>query len=120
MRNSSSEILHLSHPKPTAWNVLFKYIATTLNVDLVPYADWLARLQASETHKAVGQNPALRLLDFYKSVPTDTDSTEAAGLPKLVTDAARKASPALADGNLQPVGPEEAQKWLNYWNLTVV
>lgn len=107
----------MTHPKPVAWNALFKYISATLGVELVPYSDWLSRLQASETHKAVGQNPALRLLDFYKSVPTESKSTEAAGLPILATDAARKVSHTLGDENLRPVGPEDAKKWLDYWNL---
>lgn len=120
MRDSSSEILHLTHPKSVAWNVLFSYIASKLQVDLVPYSDWLLRLEATETRVAVGQNPALRLLDFYKSVATKIDSTEAAGLPKLITDAARTASAALRNDSLLAVGPEDAQKWLEYWKLVTV
>jgi hypothetical protein len=58
------------------------------------------------------------LLDFYKSIPVEVDGAEAAGLPKLVTEAARKFSPSLGDGSLQPVGQEETDKWLKYWKLT--
>jgi hypothetical protein len=69
-------MLHLAHQKPVPWNLLFGYMAAVLGVKLVPYANWLLRLTASETETTVRQNPALRLLDFYTSVETDGEEAD--------------------------------------------
>lgn len=81
---------------------------------MVPYSQWVSRLEAAESEDALKKSSALRLLDFYKSL--DTSATlQVAGLPnlKLITYAARKGSPALdaAPG----LDEKDASKWLAYW-----
>jgi hypothetical protein len=114
VRNSSAELLHLTNPKPAAWNVIFRDIASTLKVDLVPYSDWISRLEASETDGVGEPHIAVRLLSFFKAVPVE-GNTEAGGIPRLDITAARRVSPTLNDENLKPVGLEDVKKWLNYW-----
>jgi hypothetical protein len=113
VRNSSAELLHLTHPKRVSWNVIFKDITSTLKVDLVPYRDWLSRLEASETEE-VDSHISIRLISHFKIIPIEGNG-EAGGLPRLDITAARRASAILNDENFKLVGSEDVQKWLNYW-----
>jgi hypothetical protein len=113
LRHSAAEVLHLAHPKSVSWEFLFGYIARTLGVPLVPYSQWLARLEASESEEqAVKHNSALRLLGFYRSIDINAGSRDAS-FRRLVTDLAESASPALRD--TLAIGEYDIQKWLGYW-----
>lgn len=117
LRESTTNILHLTHPKPVSWNVLFDQISKVLQVPLVPYSQWVSYLESAESEEALEANPALRLLTFYKTLNPHTNS-QLTGLPQLVTDAARKASPTLEDAS--QLDENEAIKWLNYWKAVGV
>jgi hypothetical protein len=116
--------VHLAHPYPASWTDVFSHIATALRVPLVPYAEWLDRLEAdlaapsrSEVEAATA-NPALRLIDMfraYRNGAPRSEAREAMGVPKLQTTQAVKTSPALRRENLSPLGKEDALKWLRYW-----
>ena len=91
---------------------------------LVPYAEWLDRLEADLANpsrsevEAATANPALRLIDMfraYRNGAPKSEAREAMGVPKLQTSQAVKASPALRKENLSPLGKEDALRWLRYW-----
>lgn len=115
LRDSTVQTVHVAHPKPTSWNVMFTYIAKTLNVPLAPYPQWLSRLEASESEQAVEKNSALRLLEFYKTFNTDP-GLEAGGSPKLSMEEAVKISSALDTATA--LDEKDFQKWLDYWKNT--
>ncbi|KAG8930870.1 hypothetical protein FRC02_003563 [Tulasnella sp. 418] len=125
MRDSSSEVLHLAHPRSVSWTEIFTPIAQALNVPLVPYSEWVARLDeslrtAKSEMEAVRENPALRLIDFFRSNNADTvpPGREAGGLPKLATDIAVQVAPSLQEQNLPQLGEKDALSWVNYWKST--
>jgi hypothetical protein len=116
--------VHLAHPYPGTWTDVFGYIATALRVPLVPYAEWLDRLEADLTDpshsevEAATANPALRLMDMfraYRNGAPRSEAREAMGVPKLQTTQAVRVSPALRRENLPPLGKEDALRWLHYW-----
>ncbi|KAA1470564.1 acetyl-CoA synthetase-like protein [Dentipellis sp. KUC8613] len=123
-RHSSSEIVHLIHPRPVPWSTVFRAFSSALNIPLIPYADWIARLDKSaegvrpfaDTNE-FSNNPALRLLDWFHSAWSDNsaEATEALGFPKLQTVNAKLASPTLADENLAQVGEKDVLSWVGYW-----
>ncbi|TFY63805.1 hypothetical protein EVG20_g6168 [Dentipellis fragilis] len=123
-RHSSSEIVHLIHPRPVPWSTVFRAFSSALNIPLIPYADWLARLDKSaegvqpfaDTNE-FSNNPALRLLDWFHSAWSDNGAkaTEALGFPKLQTVNAKLASPTLADEHLAQVGEKDVLSWVGYW-----
>ncbi|EPQ50793.1 hypothetical protein GLOTRDRAFT_13370, partial [Gloeophyllum trabeum ATCC 11539] len=76
MRNASPPVLHLASPIPVAWRTLFTPISEILGLPLVPYHTWLDSLEHSDivehrdrikTDKLLPDNPALLLLDFFRS-----------------------------------------------------
>lgn len=124
-RTAPSSTVHLAHPYPASWTSIFGPIAQALGVPLVPYSEWLDRLEADLSNPAHSEveaataNPALRLIDMfrpYRNGPADkTEAREAMGVPKLQTAQAVKASSALSRQNLPPLGKEDALRWLQYW-----
>ncbi|GLB41023.1 putative acetyl-CoA synthetase-like protein [Lyophyllum shimeji] len=124
MRNSHAMFLHLVHPSATPWSQLFKHISELLDIPLVSYATWLAALEASESSadgkapnaKSVA-NPALRLLDFFKSADKSlpSDEADAFGFPRLSTKVAALVAPSFGSANLLPLGRSDVESWLGYW-----
>ncbi|KAL6298494.1 putative polyketide synthase [Sparassis latifolia] len=134
MRNTMSETLHLIHPRPVTWDIIMKPIASMLQVPLVPYPEWLARLQSSVIDTAtVSRNSkandqagdptiyALKLMDVYRGLQSldqhQRTSTESMGiLPKVASDKGIRASETLMDSLLSPpLGASDAEKWVGYW-----
>ncbi|KAI0938637.1 putative NRPS-like protein biosynthetic cluster, variant 2 [Taiwanofungus camphoratus] len=116
MRNSSSLILHLAHPRPVSWTSIIDPLAKDLGVPLVPYSAWVATLHKSPVDETaegqqLGQNPALRLIHFFRNCKVDEDK-EPLGITRLATDKAMKVAPSL---NIQELGVEHVKKWLSAW-----
>jgi hypothetical protein len=124
MRRSSARIVHVAHPRPISWSTLFEAFSDSLNIPLVPFAEWLARLEksrevlatasAEEEAQAIRNNPALRLIEFFRSI----SSHEATSLPNLSLNEAKKASETLRDENLSPLSVADVKMWVSYWNGT--
>ncbi|KAL0958751.1 hypothetical protein HGRIS_014075 [Hohenbuehelia grisea] len=121
MRHSSSQFLQLVHPNPRRWTSLFENFGLALNVPMVPYAEWLAALEAIPQDQQTGSAAdLLRLLDFFQSAnkPLPSADAEAFGFPRMSTAKAVKEAPSLLAGHLQPLGSYDAYAWLGYWRQT--
>jgi hypothetical protein len=126
MRNSPEPMLHLAHPNPVPWNAVFTRIASTLNVGLVPYSDWLARLESKRLEFEAEATAKLRsggnakrpnafnLLDvFYRPALIHSDPETEAFLPKVATDVARRVVPSFS--SMRQLDDGDVDKWLTYW-----
>ncbi|KAI0808043.1 acetyl-CoA synthetase-like protein [Fomes fomentarius] len=112
MRNSQAgAILHLVHPRRTPWHTLIAAIAEELGVPGVPYTEWMNALErcavdsAQDEVKAMQENPALRLMEFFKRGPIS--------LLPISSENAQKASTTLA--SLPELGPQIVREWLTAW-----
>lgn len=121
---SSSTIIHLIHPRPTTWLSLAKSIAAELSIPLVPFSEWLAKLEQSGKSKTNGsvevedlrRIPALRLLPFFKSMSARVeDSPNAFGFPILACEMAAQLSGTLSDPDIPQLSENDARKWVRYW-----
>jgi hypothetical protein len=118
IRHSSSQFVHLAHPHPVPWGTIFDAFSALLGVPLVPYSEWLARLEESgkatrEKNDDLRNNPALRIIELFR-----TDSmgiASARGISLLSIDEAQKVSETLRDDNLPQLGIEDVKRWLDYW-----
>ncbi|RPD77018.1 acetyl-CoA synthetase-like protein [Lentinus tigrinus ALCF2SS1-7] len=119
MRHSPEPFLHLIHPHPPRWHDVIAPIAEQFNVPLVSYEQWISALEKSVEAgsaaeiEAMRQNPALRLLPFYKSAKQAVDGREALGLVSLSTEKATKVSKSLAQ--MPMLGAERAKMWVAAW-----
>nr|VWP00550.1 N/A [Ganoderma boninense] len=115
MRSSPAPILHLVHPHPVSWHDLITPIAEELGVQLVPYATWLAALERSAEGSegdAARENPALRLLDFFRSFAQGNEKPPL-GLWQLATSKAVDVSETLA--NMPQLGEADVRRWVAGW-----
>ncbi|KAK0237003.1 hypothetical protein EDD85DRAFT_790707 [Armillaria nabsnona] len=103
-----SSIIHIVHPKPAQWSKLAQVISKELNVELVPYAQWLKLLEKSALDAAT--LPAMQLLSYYKrdAEALLVKDTEAFGLPKVSAELVTAADFPQLDDN-------KVKKWLAYW-----
>ncbi|KAF8146659.1 male sterility protein-domain-containing protein [Mycena galopus ATCC 62051] len=114
MRSTMNETFHLVHPRPTTWRAVMEPLASMLNVPLVPYAEWFARLKSTagftlhgpEMRGTSGSLAALKLLDFFQ---------EARSLPRADSHRAIQASKTLRSEHLVPLGSADVEKWVKYW-----
>jgi len=95
-------------------------LASSLRVPLVPYREWLARLEYTAMDEYGGIQPkALRILQLYRrgaKIPEENKSIESMGLlPNVSADKARFLSASLADPSVQPLGEEDVNRWIEYW-----
>ena len=114
MRSSADPILHLVHPRPIPWKSLITPIAQELKATIVPYVEWLTALEivAERNAEAARENPALRLLDFFRSsAPAKTRTP--LGLYQLETKKAVDASETLA--SMPELGEADVKRWVTAW-----
>ncbi|KIM78762.1 hypothetical protein PILCRDRAFT_10982 [Piloderma croceum F 1598] len=122
MRFASAQFVHLAHPRPVPWSTVFDAFCSLLTVPLVPYSEWLSRLEesgqsasAKAPMEALQSNPALRLIEFFRSDVMGLASAK--GIP-LSLDEAQKASETLRVDNLAQLGIEDIKRWIDYWRST--
>ena len=119
MRHSREPFLHLIHPHPARWHDVMAPIAELFNVPLVPYEQWVSALERSvEAGSAaevevMRQNPALRILSFFKAAKEPVEGREALGFVILSTDKAIKVSESLA--RMPMLDAERARMWVAAW-----
>ncbi|KAJ7087037.1 hypothetical protein C8R43DRAFT_939403, partial [Mycena crocata] len=113
----SLRCFHLINPQPVSWTILGKAIATELGVPMVPYNDWLSRLEsAAPLHEGSKSFRAPRLLRHFRSVTREMEGDQDAfGFPKLRMINALTSSESLRSQNHQ-LGEKEARRWMNYWS----
>jgi hypothetical protein len=109
-------IVHLVNPRPVPWRTLAAAICMELDVPLVPYTDWLSRLEnaAKGRNHAAPVLRASRLLQFFQTVDGHNSNVEAFGLPKLDMRRALHSSESLRRAGRQ-LGAGDVTQWIKYW-----
>jgi alkylhydroperoxidase family enzyme len=116
---------HIVHPRGVPFNALIASAASSLNVPLVTYPEWLSRLSeahqsrsfsATELERAHAANPALRLFSFFQSARTGPE-WEPLSVARLDTACAVRVSKVLAKG-VKPLGEENVRKWMSAWRAS--
>jgi len=101
-------------------------LSSTLNVPLVPYMEWFARLESSaneedDSHQHSGQQAensrsALRMTHFFRIGLNATKNTESMGLlAKVHSEKGVKASPSLQNGSVRPLSAHDVKIWVANW-----
>ncbi|KAH7912698.1 hypothetical protein BJ138DRAFT_1083028 [Hygrophoropsis aurantiaca] len=119
----SNHIVHIVHPRPVAWSVLASTLSSEFSVPLVPYHEWLSKLEACNSEDTntdiqstlLERCRALRLLSFFKNIARDTSRGEAMGFQELDVTQARAFSSTMADPFLPQLGRDDVLSWIRYW-----
>ena len=109
IRNTSSSIVHITHPKPVSWRYVFCRVSQTLGVPVVPFHDWLGRLEPLAATSKDKETLAVALLDNYRTV----NSSATKIFPRTSNENALRESPTLAAA--RPLAEKDIDSWLSYW-----
>ncbi|KAI0045616.1 acetyl-CoA synthetase-like protein [Auriscalpium vulgare] len=121
----SPRTLHLVHPRGVPFSSLISPLSSALGVPLVPYNQWLAALERSspsadapiaEVEHTQRENPAIALLDFFRSARVGPH-WEPLGVARLSTDRAVLVSDTLRV-RAEPLGEQNARQWLRAWQAS--
>jgi thioester reductase-like protein len=121
----SSRVFHCRNPRPVAWesfrSTVLEELTTSFyipgtteqkKIEMVGLTEWLDRLRDStisaETQPILEQNPAVKLLDFYEQLASDSTGPKEFSIEKTI-----KVSKTLQD--LSPIQPEWIQGWIRDW-----
>ncbi|KAF8521638.1 hypothetical protein BU17DRAFT_87898 [Hysterangium stoloniferum] len=121
LRHAKHDFAHIVHPRPVTWRSIVSHLAGALHVPIIPYNEWLSRLEASpKTDEALHRNPALHLIDFYKaSAPRsgfkNVHDREAMGFAMYETTTTVVDAPCLHPSTLPQLGRDEVLLWVDYW-----
>ncbi|KAK1757157.1 putative nrps-like enzyme protein [Echria macrotheca] len=113
----SVSVFNVRNPQTADWRSLVEAIVAAAagergkkDVKLVSSAEWLARLE--ESIDEPGQNPAAKLVEFYRhGLWGPSDATRGGEL--MAVDEAVAASPKLR--TMPPVRPEWMRRWVEEW-----
>ncbi|KAF2962888.1 hypothetical protein GQX73_g10685 [Xylaria multiplex] len=107
-------VYHITNPKSITWRELVPVIrshiekATGSMIELVSFEQWLDELCKSEVTDSLAKNPAIRIIDYFRSLLTGTPI-------QLDTTNATKVSPTLRD--LEAVNEAWMENWMRQWAL---
>ncbi|KAJ7894322.1 hypothetical protein B0H14DRAFT_802925 [Mycena olivaceomarginata] len=112
----TGKILHLINPKSVPWRTLAAAAAFELGFQLVPYADWLSRLEiATNVQENTVTSRATHLLHFFRSLNRkEISQEEAFGLMKVDMVNALSGSEHLRVMDWQLAG-KDMEQWIKYW-----
>ncbi|KAG9010812.1 hypothetical protein FRB94_009719 [Tulasnella sp. JGI-2019a] len=125
LRDSKHQTLHITHPHPVAWSLLMRSFSSLLHVPLIPFKNWVERLESSanKSAQAIQSNPAIALMGFFKSLgasfeneaqmSSDTDDFEAGGFQTLSLEKSTSESNSLQSA--PKLTREDARRWADYW-----
>ena len=112
MVDSGEGALHLVAPRAVPWDAVFLPMAERLGLPVVPYDEWVARLEKSAADARAkggveGHDSAHNLIHFFKS--------EGMGGAAVLLSTAKavRCSKALAEA--RPLGSEDAVRFVEFW-----
>lgn len=115
---------HISNPRTTPWKRLLTAVTTAVQgsdqestIQTVDLSTWVDRLERSSAQgsDSVPENPAIKLLDFYKMLQDKAIHLPRARAPVLDTKHTKARSVTLKE--LERVNEEWMVLWMQQWNF---
>ncbi|THU97992.1 hypothetical protein K435DRAFT_661853, partial [Dendrothele bispora CBS 962.96] len=124
-------VYHVGHPSSTTWTDIIDPVASTYDLNKVPFPEWLNRLEKTASQpasmiknetssKGPGINPALNLVDFFRlgvglssEVSSIRDSMSL--IPKMQLEKSKRFSETLRSSTMCPLGSKDVECWLHTW-----
>ena len=125
MLDSAEPVLHLQHPRPRPYSEILEIIARSLNLPLVSYSEWLARLETAASQVALGEvaasaqlNAGIRLMEFLRTLLRRT-SLDPEGTfdirMNMASTVSINESKTLQDPHVHQLDASDVQSWVAYW-----
>ncbi|KAI1207713.1 uncharacterized protein F4807DRAFT_469221 [Annulohypoxylon truncatum] len=106
------QVYNIVNPSITCWGKLLPTIVKVGPLAIVSVSEWVEKLEKSEGgHHMLHQNPAVKLIDFYKQTMLADESE----LAKVEMGNLLRVSETAA--NLQPIDESDMARWMRGWGL---
>ncbi|KAJ7360820.1 putative aminoadipate reductase [Mycena albidolilacea] len=102
--------VNLVHPRPVPWDFVMSTLASTVQLPLTPFADWVQQLQARSaraTAEDIERIPGIKLLDFFKAAVAGAGNTAFSTLKAQAISQSMK--------TLEPLDEDDVKHWMHYW-----
>ncbi|KAI9458226.1 acetyl-CoA synthetase-like protein [Boletus coccyginus] len=123
--DSAPQSLNILNPKRARWSESKSPLHGD-RLTIIPFVEWVTRLEekaADATLEDLADIPALKLLEFFRSMARNEielsqsqgsrSVIEVGGAADFSTDVAQRISNTVS--RMQPVGELEARAWIQYW-----
>ncbi|KAJ9348646.1 putative NRPS-like enzyme [Paecilomyces variotii] len=119
---ASLSVYNLVNPRPTGWSTLLptvqEHLGGPAKIKVIPLPEWVGELEKSTAlnHGYITEdNPAVKLLDFFKSLLKSEDSREDTATSSYEVAGLKKDSNVARD--LQTVSQSWMRLWIDQWRL---
>ncbi|KAJ6558269.1 acetyl-CoA synthetase-like protein [Mycena capillaripes] len=102
--------INLVHPRPVPWDLVMSAIASTAQLPVVPFPEWVQQLQVRSvgaTAENIENIPGIKLLDFFNAAIAGAGNT---GFSTLKAQALSKSMELL-----KSLTQVDAKQWMEYW-----
>ncbi|KAF7370103.1 Acetyl-CoA synthetase-like protein [Mycena sanguinolenta] len=102
--------VNLVHPRPISWDFVMSTMASTAQLPLIPFTDWVQQLQdrsSDATAEDIAELPGVMLLDFFKKTASQGRGIE------FSTAKAQALSESMR--LLKPLTEDDVKQWMQYW-----
>lgn len=124
--DSTKPILHLQRARRTPLAHVMLTLSSTLRLPLVPYSEWLTRLEEEaakfargETKPSTSLQAGIRLLDVFRAAVRDDDAkrsrTDSFGLFCKVASEGSASESAVLSGPESEIAEGAVLDWVHYW-----
>ncbi|KLO19193.1 acetyl-CoA synthetase-like protein [Schizopora paradoxa] len=117
-RNSSADVLHITHPHPVDLSFIMNTIARELDISTCTYEEWITKLEARADDMMEMEDaqflPALKAMDFFRSLKVSLNDEESDS--NYVSGKAILESVALRE--MPGITEHDICKWIRYWKNT--
>ncbi|KZT58729.1 acetyl-CoA synthetase-like protein [Calocera cornea HHB12733] len=117
---------HLVHPRSTTWHAIFGAVSSSVSVPLIPYVDWIAKLESAASLAASKPSiaeriPAIKLIDFLRrGLLSEGDQPgknaykrkEAIGVDLETTQSVQMSETLRG---LDILSENDVERWIQYW-----
>ncbi|KAG6828273.1 putative NRPS-like protein biosynthetic cluster [Tricholoma furcatifolium] len=118
------EALNLVHPRPVEAQDLVKFLQSAIteglgrDLEITSFAEWIEAIERcanDATAQTLADIPAIKLLEFFRSVSEGTGQTrEAGGIPLFSTDKMLEVC-CKTMSDIKPLRVEDVILWVMYW-----
>ncbi|KAF7357193.1 Acetyl-CoA synthetase-like protein [Mycena sanguinolenta] len=104
--------INLVHPRPVTWDFVMSTMASTLQLPMIPSAQWLQQLQ-HKSGKATDED--MKRISTIKLLGSFAETLYGMRNVQFSTSKAEMISKSMK--SLEPLREEEVKQWIQHWNL---
>lgn len=105
-------VYHVENPVPQPWCDILAHLSAYLELPIIPYKEWLGRMETNEDGVTGSLNPAKNLKEFFENDFLHMSCGS------VVMSTTKTTSVSAALRSARPVSPETLLRYVKQWRMT--